>query len=46
MDRIRAQHQEMISEQDAGLEELSRAARSQQKMGLAMQDEIKEHNGQ
>ncbi len=45
-DRIRSQQQEMIGEQDVGLKELSRAAKSQQKMGLAMQDEIQEQNGQ
>ena len=44
-ERIRAQQQEMISEQDEGLMELSRAAKHQRQMGLAMQDEVKEQNG-
>ena len=44
-DDLLVQQREMIKEQDEGLEELSRALRNQQKIGLAMQDEIQEHNG-
>jgi syntaxin 8 len=34
----------MIDEQDRGLEAISATLRRQQKVGLAMQDEIAEHN--
>ena len=44
-DRIRAGHQEIIAQQDEGLEQLSKALRNQQKMGRDMQDEVQEHNG-
>ena len=45
LDEIRQQQQDMITEQDHGLENLSRALKRQQEVGLAMQDEITEHNG-
>ena len=45
MDQIRADQQAMIDDQDKGLDELSKALRRQQQMGLDMQDEIQEHNG-
>lgn len=45
MDQIRADQQAMIDDQDRGLDELSKALRRQQQMGLDMQDEIQEHNG-
>ena len=45
MDQIRAEQQQMIDDQDRGLDELSKALRRQQQMGLDMQDEIQEHNG-
>ncbi|XP_064406020.1 syntaxin-8-like [Halichondria panicea] len=44
MDEIRREQQEMITEQDQGLENLSKALRRQAEMGLAMQGEITEHN--
>lgn len=46
LDDIRREQQALISEQDQGLENLSRALRRQQEVGLAMQDEITEHNGE
>ena len=46
MDEIRSQQQDMIAEQDKGLDHLSRALRRQQEVGLAIQGEITEHNGQ
>ncbi len=46
MDEIRREQQEMITEQDQGLENLSKALRRQAEMGLAMQGEITEHNGE
>ena len=46
LDEIRQQQENMIAEQDQGLENLSRALRRQQEVGLAMQDEITEHNGE
>ncbi len=45
LDEIRQEQQQMISEQDKGLENLSRALRRQAEVGMAMQDEITEHNG-
>lgn len=45
VDQIRTEQQQLINEQDKGLDELSKALRRQQQMGLDMQDEIKEHNG-
>lgn len=42
---IRSQQQEIVTEQDEGLESLSRGLRSQQRMGLAMQDEVQDQNG-
>ena len=45
MDQIRAEQQQIINDQDRGLDELSKALRRQQQMGLDMQDEIQEHNG-
>ena len=45
VDQIRADQQAMIDDQDRGLDELSKALRRQQQMGLDMQDEIQEHNG-
>ncbi len=45
VDQIRAEQQEMIDDQDKGLDELSKVLRRQQQMGLDMQDEIQEHNG-
>ena len=42
---IRMQQQDMIREQDKGLERVSNALRHQQRVGLAMQDEVKEQNG-
>ena len=45
VDQIRAEQQQIIDDQDKGLDELSKALRRQQKMGLDMQDEIQEHNG-
>lgn len=44
-DRIRMHQDEILNQQDEGLEELSRALRNQQTMGVAMQDEIQEQNG-
>ena len=44
-DQIRSEQQKIINDQDKGLDELSRALRRQQQMGLDMQDEIQEHNG-
>lgn len=41
---IRSQQQEIVTEQDEGLESLSRGLRSQQRMGLAMQDEVQDQN--
>lgn len=35
----------IIIEQDRGLEAISAALRRQQKVGLAIQDEVSEHNG-
>ena len=35
-----------MDNQDKGLDELSKALRRQQQMGLDMQDEIQEHNGE
>lgn len=46
LDEIRTQQQDMIGEQDKGLDHLSRALRRQQEVGLAIQGEITEHNGQ
>ena len=45
VDQIRAEQQLIIDDQDKGLDELSKALRRQQQMGLDMQDEIQEHNG-
>ena len=45
VDQIRAEQQQIIDEQDKGLDALSKALRRQQQMGLDMQDEITEHNG-
>ena len=45
VDQIRAEQQQIIDDQDRGLDELSKALRRQQQMGLDMQDEIQEHNG-
>ena len=45
MDQIRAEQQQMIDDQDRGLDELSKVLRRQQKMGLDMHDELQEHNG-
>ncbi len=36
----------MISQQDKGLENLSKALRRQAEVGMAMQEEIAEHNGE
>ena len=44
-DCMREEHQQIMEEQDKGLEHLSQGIRRQKKMGLAMQDEIKEQNG-
>lgn len=44
-DEIRMQQHEIIKEQDEGLEHLSKALRGQQRVGLAMQDEVQEQNG-
>ncbi len=46
IDEIRLEQQEMITQQDQGLENLSKALRRQASMGLAMQGEITEHNGE
>lgn len=44
-EEIRQHQQEMIQEQDEGLEHLSKGLRNQQRMGLAMQDEVQDQNG-
>lgn len=44
-DEIRAQQQMIIDEQDQGLDEISKALRRQRDLGLAIQDEVGEHNG-
>ena len=44
-DYMREEQHQIIAEQDQGLEHLSRGLRKQQKMGLAMQDEIQDHIG-
>ena len=44
-DQIRLGQQEIIDQQDEGLEHLSKALRNQQRMGHDMQDEIQEQNG-
>ena len=46
VEQIHAHQQELINEQEEGLQELSRAAKNQQRMGWAMQEEVKEQNGQ
>ena len=40
------EQQQIIDEQDEGLEQLSKALRNQRKMGLDMQDNIQEQNSQ
>lgn len=44
-DEVRSQQQEIIKEQDKGLEKLSKQLRGQQRKGVAMQDEVQEQNG-
>ena len=39
-------HPHTLTEQDEGLEHLSRALRKQQEYGLAIQEEVDEHNGE
>ena len=46
VDQIRVEQQKIIDDQDKGLDELSKALRKQQQMGLDMQEEIQEHNGE
>ena len=43
-DEIRTQQKQIIAEQDKGLDALSAALRRQRKIGLAIQDEVSEHN--
>ncbi|XP_003382897.1 PREDICTED: syntaxin-8-like [Amphimedon queenslandica] len=43
-DELQQQQRQMIAEQDRGLDAISAALRRQQKVGLAIQDEVSEHN--